>query len=110
MEAPMQTWRDATRTEQRQYQLIASIFFKHPKLLEFFFQKRSAQMQFSPENMLKEMRCFSSGEQVLIRVAMDVWSGSGNAKVWQLLEKLDHENFSNVLKVLDNWRHYMSAN
>ena len=106
----MQTWRKATVSEQRQYQLISQIFFKHPKLLEFFFEKHEARMRFAPEEMLKEIGAFSSGEQLLVRVAMDIWSGSGNTKLWRLIEQLDHDNFSNVLKALDNWKHFISAN
>ena len=106
----MESWREATRTERRQYRIICLIFSNHPKLLEFFFDPEKPRVRFEPMDMLKGAGCFSSGEQVLIRVALDVWSGSGNAKIWQLLEKLDHDNFSNVLKALDSWRHYMSAN
>lgn len=106
----METWRDATVGERRQYQLISLIFSKYPKLLEFFFEKHEARIRFESKEMLKEAGCFSSGEQILIRVALDLWSGSGNALVWQMVEVLDHENFSNVLKALDNWRHFVSAN
>ena len=31
----------------------------------------------------------SSGEDLLVRVALDLWSGSGDAKVWELVEILD---------------------
>jgi hypothetical protein len=106
----METWRDATVAERRQYQLISLIFSKHPKLLEFFFETQRPRIRFESEKMLDEAGCFSSGEQLLIRVALDLWSGSGNALVWQMVEILDHENFSNVLKALDNWRHFVSAN
>lgn len=106
----METWREATRAERRLYILISAIFRNHPKLLEFFFERDRAKISFDPETMLREAGCFSSGEQVLIRVALDMWSGSGNATVWQLLEILDYESFSNVLKALDNWRHFASAN
>lgn len=106
----MDPWSRASRAERRLFLLIEQIFSNHPQLLEFFFDKSQPRIRFEPLDMIKEAGCFSSGEQVLIRVALDMWSCSGNAKVWQLLETLDHENFSNVLKALDNWRHYRSAN
>src|SRR4051794_32454833 len=98
----METWREVTVSERRQYDLIALIFSNHPKLLEFFFEKNQARLSLPPEAMLKELGCFSSGEQVLLRVALDMWSGSGNAFVWQLIETLDHDTFYKVLKALNN--------
>ena len=106
----MQTWREATVSERVQYELISLIFSKHPKLLEFFFEKHRPRMSYSPVEMLKEIGVFSTGEELLIRVAMDIWSGSGNTKLWRLIEQLDHDNFSNVLKALDNWKHFRSVN
>jgi hypothetical protein len=106
----MDSWLNATHTERRLYCLISLIFSNHPKLLEFFFERHSPRSSLKPDEMLKAARCFSSGEQVLIRVALDLWSESGGAQVRQLLHVLDQDSCSNVLKALDNWRHFMRAN
>ena len=102
----MQTWRDATTTERQKYQAIALIFAQHTNLLEFFFDQSEPRISFEPGCLLKAAECFSSGERQLIRVALDVWSSSGNAKIWQILETLDSVNFSNVLEALVLWRSY----
>jgi len=60
--------------------------------------------------MLGRIAGLSDGEKVLIRIALDIWSGSGDAKVWELIETLDDYNFSNVLKGLAVLRLQVAAN
>ncbi len=106
----MESWREATSSDRRMYQAICLVFLNHPKLLEFFFEKKRPRIRFVAEQMRKEAAGFSSGEQILIRVALDMWSGSGNAKVWQMLETLDSSNFGNCLKALGFLRSLNSDN
>ena len=86
------------------------VFHSHSYLLEFFFDSKEIKISREPLEMLKQARGFSSGEQILIRVALDIWSGSGNTKVWSLLESLDDQSLVNVLKALALFRGLESAN
>jgi hypothetical protein len=61
------------------------IFRNHPGLLDFFFEKKEPRIRMRAIEMRKAAFGMSSGEQLLLRVALDVWSGSGNAKIWQLI-------------------------
>lgn len=106
----MESWRKATQAERRLFLLISQVFTNHPKLLRFFFDTQEPRTSFEPHQLLKASGCFSSGEQVLIRVALDLWNESGGAQVRDLMYILDDESCSNVLKALENWRHSTSAN
>lgn len=106
----MEHWQTATKTDHQLYFVIKIIFRNHPKLLEFFFEAEEPRICGEPMEIRKLALCFSSGEELLVRVALDVWSGSGNAKIWQLVETLDSENFSNVLEALSFLNSFSRAN
>ena len=106
----MESWQAATTSDRYTYSVIAIIFRNHPYLLRFLFEDRSPRIRFQPMELRRRAANFSSGEQLLIRVALDVWSGSGNAKIWQILETLDADNFLNVLVALAKLRSRPSAN
>jgi hypothetical protein len=90
-------WETMSDYETRQMDAISLILSNHVKLLEFLFKQEKAELRYSPEKLIKLSGAFSSGEKVLVRVALDFWSGSGNARVWELMEKLDPRSFENVL-------------
>lgn len=96
----METWQGATQSDREIYIVIKMIFHSHPKLLDFFFDKVHARLRYEPMKMLKALGALSGGEQILVRIAMDVWSGSGNAKLWRILEILDDQSLSNTLNAL----------
>ena len=96
----MECWQGATKSDHQLFFVIKIIFRNHPNLLQFFFEPERPRVRFEPMEMRKRARCFSSGEELLVRVALDIWSGSGNAKIWQIIEILDSGNFSNVLEAL----------
>ncbi len=106
----MESWEGAKGSDRHMYQAISLVFLNHPELLDFFFEKKKPRIRFKPLEMRKAAAGFSSGEQILIRVALDMWSGSGNAKIWQMLETLDSGNLSNVLKALEYYRGEKSDN
>jgi hypothetical protein len=96
----METWRQAQASDLHTYAAITIIFRNHPELLEFFFDRDEPRVRMRAIEMRKAATGMSSGEQQLLLVALDIWSGSGNAKIWQLIETLDDGNFANVLKAL----------
>lgn len=106
----MESWQSATASDRYTYSVIAVIFRNHPNLLRFFFEERRPRIRHKPMELRAQAAGFSSGEQLLIRVALDVWSGSGNAKIWQLIETLDPDNMCNVLEALAKLRSRPPAN
>lgn len=96
----MRPWTNASNNDLQAYEAISRVFFKYPYLLSNFFDEKKPKLKLPPEKMLMQIQNFSSGERVLIKVALDIWSGSGNATVWELIEVLDRENFFHVLNAL----------
>lgn len=100
----MNTWINPLDSEIKQYKIISMLFEKHPKLLEFFFDKNEPKLNWPPDEMLDHSSVFSSGEYILIKVALDIWSGSGNALLWEILDTLDRDNFIKVIQGIINLR------
>ncbi len=84
-------WNQATPDERRLLKGISLVLGKHPKLLLFVFDASTPRLRALPEILLEESATFSAIEDLLVRVALDLWSGSGNAHVWELIEYLDYE-------------------
>ena len=81
------------------------IFAGHSKLLQFLFDNESARLREEPEFLLAWARGFSSGEQILVRIGLDLWSGSGDVKLWHIIESLDDVTYVNLLLGLRHLRH-----
>lgn len=86
--------------ERRMIGAIQVVFKNHQNLSRFFFEDSMKKIRFRPDEMRFRARDLSSGEQVLIRIGLDIWSASGDAKIWEVLEILDKQNFLTVLRGL----------
>ncbi len=100
----MLNWREAGRHQNRMMETLNIIFAQHAELLEFLFEKDRARLRQEPEILLDRSSGYSSGQQILIRTALDLWSGSGDVKMWQIIEGLDDETYENVLLGLRHLR------
>jgi hypothetical protein len=100
----MLNWTKTNRYEARMEKTLGLIFRNHPNLLEFLFDKERAQLRREPECLLSEAGVFSSGEKILVRVGLDLWNGSGQVSLWDIVERLDVDNYQNVLAGLLNLR------
>lgn len=89
-----------SQNEQRTIRALQKLFSNNMYLLEFFLDDCQSKIRFRPDEMRWRAQGHSSGEQVLIRVGLDIWGGSGDAKVWELLEILDNDNFQATLESL----------
>lgn len=93
-------WLQATKVDRRLFEAITIVFRKHLYLMAFFFDPEEPRLRRLPEELLEESECFSSGEDLLVRVALDLWSGSENANSWELIKILDEQNLANVVEAL----------
>jgi len=100
----MLNWTRLGRHERRMLATLSLIFRNHPNLLEFLFERDRPQLRLAPELLLFDAGVFSSGEKVLVRVGLDLWNGSGGVSLWDVIERLDLENYRNVLAGLRNLR------
>jgi hypothetical protein len=100
----MLSWIKANRYERRMQETLNLIFRNHPNLLEFLFDKESPQLRHEPGYLLSEASVFSSGEKILVRVGLDLWSGTVGVSLWDIVERLDVCNYQNVLAGLRHLR------
>jgi hypothetical protein len=90
-------------SEFAQSHLISSIlllFRNHEHLRPFVFHHQKRELRDTPSALLKEARCFSRGERILIQIALDFWSDSGNARISDIVEYLDDENVLAVIRAV----------
>ena len=102
----MKTWENASNEELRQFEIISMILEKHKKIINYLFDTKNPKLNGTPNDILKNASAFSRGEYVLIKVALDVWSESGNANLTEILNTLDKENFIKVMKGIN----YLKSN
>ena len=100
----MLKWQRPGRHEMRMMETLNIIFAGHNKLLQFLFDEDVAKLRHEPELLLTSACGFSSGEQILIRIALDLWSGSGGVKLWHIIESLDDTTYEGVLAGLRHLR------
>ena len=100
----MLNWQGARRHERRMLEVLNLIFRNHPELLAFLFEPGQPRLRQAPEILLVEAGVYSSGEKVLLRVALDLWNGSGHAQLWDLIEGLDLASYRQVLVGLRHLR------
>jgi len=100
----MLNWKGPGRHERRMQEVFNLIFQNHPQFLEFLFEGERARLRLEPEELLIEAGAFSLGEQILIRVALDLWSGQGHVHLWDMVELLDDGNYHHVLAGLRHLR------
>lgn len=89
-------WKNASSGDLKRFQIIEEIFKDYPRLLEFLFHTTKAELRSSPEVIRQEAGCLSSGERLLIRIAMDIWSESGDVKLLDILS-LDFKLYERVV-------------
>jgi hypothetical protein len=93
-------WDKAGRAERRMMESLNLMFSGHGKLLEFLFEPDRPKLRQEPEILLSLAGGYSSGERILIRVALDIWCGAGEVRLWDIIEKLDDECYAQVLRGL----------
>jgi hypothetical protein len=50
--------------------------------------------------LLDQASVFSSGEKILVRLALDIWSGQGYVHLSDIIDRLDPTNYNHVLAAL----------
>lgn len=96
----MRPWPDAKDSDLQMYESISRVFLGREHLLEQFFEPTRPKIRFVPEVMLKRFSGCSSGEYLLIKIALDLWCGAGEARVWELVEVLDPSTFYFVVEAM----------
>lgn len=73
----------------------------HPKLLDYLFNFETLSLCQSSEEIIKNSMVLSSGEQVLIKIALDFWDGSGNTLFTDIYKLLPPHLYKKVVKAIN---------
>lgn len=79
---------------------ISSILGNRQDLLPYLFDKNTPKLNFPSEKILSDSGAFSSGEQICIQLALDIWDGSGNCRIIDIFKTLDIDHIKNVIYAL----------
>lgn len=74
-------------------------------ILEWLFVEGKSEMFSGAENILDEATGFSTGERILIEVAVCIWfNHEGVATMWDICRRLDATNFKAVMNAFRDYR------
>lgn len=71
------------------HRAISLLLANDPKLLDFILAPCRTRLTAPPEDLLVEAGCFSSGEQILVKAALDIWDDCGEVKLTDIIFRLD---------------------
>lgn len=95
------SWPENTsKGDLKRLEIIAKLMEPYPELVEWMFCKNKPELFGSPEFILREAGIYSSGEIVLLQVALDVWCGGGGTRVSDVCRTLDGRNFKAALEAM----------
>ena len=86
------------------HEAISLLLANDPQFLDFLFTANRKSLAASPADLLACMRGFSSGQQLLIRLALDIWSESGSAPLGAVLRTLDDIRIEGLLLAIERIR------
>lgn len=78
-------------------QAIGLVFGYDERWLDFFYSHKDGELRSEPDELISESRCFSRGEQILIKVALDLWMDGHRASISEIVNALDWTNLNRVL-------------
>ena len=79
---------------------ISLLFGRHTKLYNYLIHPESQWLRDEPEALLNNAGGFSTGEQILIRVGLDLCFDLSDSSLWDVVNRLDSDNFQNVIEAL----------
>lgn len=63
----------------------------------FFYSHKGGGLRLCPEELIEESHCFSRSEQLLVRVALDLWADENRVSISEILRVADYETFNRIL-------------
>jgi hypothetical protein len=90
---------------QKQKSVIFHLFDSEVRLKDFLFEPFGPpRLREKPEILLEDCWELPQEQQILVRAALDIWNGSGNVFLWELLRGLNEKNFGRLIFVLHRLR------
>ncbi|PWU15345.1 MAG: hypothetical protein C5B49_11955 [Bdellovibrio sp.] len=86
-------WEGADPSSKMLYETIAILFRRDLRLLTFLFDPKSPRLKRRAGILREESWRLSEDEQLFVRVALDIWSGSGHVQLWEMTESWSGEEW-----------------
>lgn len=86
-------WLGADKGAVKLIEAISILTNQNQELVTFLFDPNSPRLRKRAGILREDAWKFSEEDQLLVRVALDLWSGSGHVQVWELVEAWDTDNW-----------------
>lgn len=96
----MNNWNNASDGDKKLLRILSHLYQGNEKLLFLLLRSDSPCLQNSSCEIKKYACELSSGEELLLRIGLDAWNGSGGIHFNELYETLDSKKFKNVILAL----------
>ena len=97
----MINWVNAEEDEIQLLNAIKSLLENHPKLLTFLFHPLIPRLNDTPEQLLDSALVFSTGECILVQIAIELWDGRPIVKFADIYSYLDNNTYFKLLKIIN---------
>lgn len=84
---------EENRGTLRIYNAVCVLLSHNERLLEFIFEPGGKRLRQRAGILKEDSWNFEEHEQLLIRVALDLWSGSGHVQLWEMTEAWDRNDW-----------------
>jgi|GEM_PF-3756441 len=86
--------------------LLRNFLNHHPKIINLIFGSQNEKLAHPIEKIIAETGTFSSGEQLLIKIVLHLWTqDQPNINLWLILKQLDHRNFKKFIQLIIDLRY-----
>lgn len=103
------SWQDADESDKILYQALSLLYEQNENLLHFLLMPDHPSLRLPSEILRERSLSFSSGEQLLVNIGLDIWDGRGGIHFNDLYQTLDDKNFIKVIQILLFLRNPKSA-
>ncbi len=87
-------WRGDDERGLALYRAIAILLGGNQELIQFLFDPEKPRLRRRAGILRDDAWKFSEEDQLKIRVALDLWSGSGHVHLWELIELWNKSDWS----------------
>ena len=93
-------WKNASMSDEFLLSAIKKLFKTKQHFVNFMFHPSQAKLAFASEEIIEMAMGLGSGYDLLVRIALDIWSGEGGINFNEIYQKLDTQSFNEVVSVL----------
>lgn len=98
------SWDTVSLGESHRLESIAILFNTDTLLMKFIFDFEKPRLRLNAEELLLQAKVLSSGEQLLVAAAIDIWCENGNFNFASALSALDDTNMSRLVRAICHLR------